>query len=130
MVKSPSERSKKYEAKFDAEVVSKRFTNVKDIAVNKAQVAQNALATAGSIARSAMEDNGIPAILSGFFQSFANMCAGLKLKYGTGNVCQTEVGNSVTYWLNSFDYIWSNSPKVKTTLQSILTGLEIPYTIP
>jgi hypothetical protein len=137
MVKSATERLQKYQSKFDADVVSRRFTALKDQAVDKQTRAADALATGAAAARAAMEDEGIPAILSGFFQSFTNMCTGLKLKYGIGAVCANEVKAAAPYWINSASLL-STSPSVTDTyikgkvvavLNKILANLEIPATL-
>jgi len=134
MVKGAIERLKKYEGKFDADVVSKRYTTVKDLAVEKATTAQSDLVTAAQAARSAMEDEGVAAILSGFFQSFANMCIGIKRKYGIGIVAAHEVQSGAKYWLDALSTI-SLSPtvtdqyvkgKAVAVMNKILSNLEIP----
>jgi hypothetical protein len=137
MPKSATERLTKYQSKFDADVVSRRFTALKDLAVDKQTQATNILVAAAQAARSAMEDENIAAILSGFFQSFANMCAGLKRKYGVGLTTQSEIVKSAKYWLDSAVTL-SACPsvtdshikaKVVAVMNKILANLEIPVTI-
>jgi hypothetical protein len=137
MPKSATERLAKYQSKFDADVVSRRYTALKDLAVDKQTGATNALVAAAQAARSAMEDENIAAILSGFFQSFANMCAGLKRKYGVGATTQSEVVKAAKYWLDSAICL-STCPSVTDTyikgkvadvMNKILANLEIPVTV-
>jgi len=59
MPSSGGTRYTKYSVKFDAATVSSRFTQVKDLALRKAQDAQGILATIETVVAPILDDNGI-----------------------------------------------------------------------
>jgi hypothetical protein len=81
MVKSPSERSDKYNAKFDAEVVRSRYTAVSTLAKEKALAHQTAMANIAASVRATLNAAGEYPITTVFYQSFANKLYGLCSKF-------------------------------------------------
>lgn len=77
MVKSGSDRSDKYSAKFDATVIGARYTATSEIAKNKQIAMQGALSTINGAVRSILNEAGIMPIQTVQYQAFANKLFGI-----------------------------------------------------
>lgn len=81
MVKSGSDRSDKYSAKFDAEVIRTRYTATATMAKARQVAMQSALADLASFVRGALNTAGILPILTILYLSFANKLFGICTKF-------------------------------------------------
>jgi len=72
LVKTGTERSEKYDAKYDAEVVRSRFSNTATLAKAKAATRQEKMSTIAGLVRGFLNEAGTYPILTVLYQSFAN----------------------------------------------------------
>jgi hypothetical protein len=97
MPKSGEERAAKYGAKFDAEVVRSRFAATSTIAKTAQETKQRELATLASNVRSILDAEGVPAIFTAAFLSFANRLYGIINKF-TGDVAVFQANLEYNKW--------------------------------
>jgi hypothetical protein len=97
MPKSGEDRAAKYGAKFDAEVVRSRFAATSTIAKTAQETKQRELATLASNVRSILDAEGVPAIFTAAFLSFANRLYGIINKF-TGNVAVLQANLEYAKW--------------------------------
>lgn len=84
MVKSGTDRSDKYAAKYDAEVVRARYTATAANAIAKQVTRQEELALLANFVRTALNNAGIMPLQTITYLSFANKMQGTKNKFGQG----------------------------------------------
>lgn len=84
MPKSGTERSEKYGAKFDAEVVRSRFSATSALAKEKQTAKQQELADLASYIRTVLNAKGIIPLQTVIYVSFGNKLYGIKNKFGQG----------------------------------------------
>jgi DUF2075 family protein len=81
MPKSGEDRAAKYAAKFDAEVIRSRYAATSTIAKTAQETKQRELATIATDVRNILNTEGIPAIYTAAFLSFANKLYGIVNKF-------------------------------------------------
>ena len=81
MPKSGTDRAAKYAAKFDATVISARYTAGQDTAIAKATIHQNAMGDLALQVRGILNAAGIAPINSVRFIGYANKLYSLSLKF-------------------------------------------------
>ena len=97
MVKTGEDRSKKYAAKFDAEVVRSRFAATSDIAKTAQMTRQQQLADLAADVRNILNAEGIPPIFTASFLSFANKLYGIVNKFA-GNAAIVAANLEYNKW--------------------------------
>lgn len=83
MVKSGSDRSDKYSAKYDAEVVRTRYTATMASAKAKQASMQEQLAVKNQAVRAILDDAGVYPILTMQYQAFSNKLFGICRKFAS-----------------------------------------------
>jgi hypothetical protein len=97
MPKSGEDRAAKYGAKFDAEVVRSRFAATSTIAKTAQETKQRELATLAANVRSILDSEGIPAVFTAAFISFANRLYGVLQKF-SGDVAVFQANLEYNKW--------------------------------
>jgi hypothetical protein len=97
MPKSGEDRAAKYGAKFDAEVVRSRFAATSTIAKTAQETKQRELATLATNVRSILDAEGIPAVFTAAFLSFANRLYGVLQKF-SGEVAVFQANLEYNKW--------------------------------
>jgi hypothetical protein len=97
MPKSGEDRAAKYGAKFDAEVVRSRFAATSTIAKTAQETKQRELATLAANVRTILDAEGIPAVFTAAFLSFANRLYGVLQKF-SGDVAVFQANLEYNKW--------------------------------
>jgi hypothetical protein len=100
MVKSGSERSDKYAAKFDAEVVRSRYSATADTAKAKQVTQQQVMADLAAYVRNALNAKGISPLQTIIYMSYANKLQGIKNKFGQGVYGTTPYNTAMVAYNN------------------------------
>jgi hypothetical protein len=98
MPKTAEQRAKKFEVKFDADVVRSRFAVTKDLAVTQQQARQAELTDLRNTVRQILDVNGVPSLQTVLYLSFANRIYGLKRTY-SGGTLDIEVKGARDLWV-------------------------------
>jgi hypothetical protein len=97
MPKSGEDRAAKYGVKFDAEVVRSRFAATSAIAKTAQETKQRELATIATNVRTILDAEGIPAVFTAAFLSFANKLYGVLQKF-SGDVAVFQANLEYNKW--------------------------------
>jgi hypothetical protein len=97
MPKSGEDRAAKYGVKFDAEVVRSRFAATSTIAKTAQETKQRELATLAANVRTILDAEGIPAVFTAAFISFANRLYGVLQKF-SGDVAVFQANLEYNKW--------------------------------
>jgi hypothetical protein len=97
MPKSGEDRAAKYGAKFDAEVVRSRFAATSTIAKTAQETKQRELAALAANVRTILDAEGIPAVFTAAFISFANRLYGVLQKF-SGDVAVFQANLEYNKW--------------------------------
>jgi hypothetical protein len=99
MAKTAEQRAKKFEVKFEPDVVRSRFAATKDLAVTQQQARQAELTELRNTVRQILDANGVPSLQTVLYLSFANRIYGLKRTYG-GKTLEIEVAGARSLWVS------------------------------
>lgn len=91
MVKEGSDRSDKYAAKYDAEVVRSRYTATAASAKAKQVTQQLNLSQVAKDVRAALNSRGIPALFTIPYMAFGNKLYAICRKFGGTELCQNAI---------------------------------------
>lgn len=97
MTKSGEDRSAKYDAKFDAEVVRSRFAATATIAKNAQASLQRAMADKALAVRGILNGYGIYPIMTVLYMSFNNKLYGICRKF-SGDVAIQDAWGAICKW--------------------------------
>jgi hypothetical protein len=134
MVKTGTQRSDKYNAKFDATVIGARYTATRDIAVAGQLDQQGKLALVADAVRTALNDAGIPAMFTMPYMAFGNKLYAIARKFGGTGITQNAVDEAwiaLCHWYSlgclpsPLQQIWGHFPTLGTA-PSPLAFPEIP----
>jgi len=114
MVKTGTDRSDKYTAKFDPEVIRTRYTATRDIANAKQVDMQGKLAIKNAAVRGFLNEAGILPIRSVEYQAFSNKLFGIVHKLGSGTINPAAIAVAQLQYV-----VWKGYGSTATVLQSI-----------
>ncbi|RLI87154.1 MAG: coat protein [Archaeoglobales archaeon] len=116
------DRYRKWEAKFVPETVSARFTQVSDIAKERAQFGLNQWATVQDLVRPILDVYGITGPSRALYLGFANKLMMHMLRHGA------EAGKKIGNGLKSY-YVtaYGADPVILDEIIQVVTGWVIPY---
>jgi hypothetical protein len=97
MPKSGEDRAAKYGVKFDAEVVRSRYAATSSIAKTAQETKQRELANLAANVRTILDAEGIPAVFTAAFMSFANKLYGIVQKF-SGDVAVFQANLEYNKW--------------------------------
>ena len=113
---------KKYEKKFNATVISTRFTDIRDLALERAQAGLNYVATVRELVRPILDTYGVTGGTRGTYLAFA-----LKLAKHVGrNKGETakKIANGLkSYFVTAYDL----DPSILDEIIQVVCGWVVPY---
>jgi hypothetical protein len=113
---------KKYEAKFNATVIGTRFTDIKSLALERAQAGLNAVATVRDLVRPILDGYGIAGGLRGTYLAFAVMLWKHVVRQKE-DVAKNTASGLKSYFVTAYGL---NSDILDEIIQ-VVAGWAIPY---
>ena len=122
LYKSGIDMYKKYEVKFNATVIGTRFTDVRDLALERAQAGLNFVGTIRDLVRPILDEYGITGTNRAIYLAFATKLAKHALKH------KSEAGKTVATGLKS-EYVnaWGCDPSILDEIINVVMGWAIQY---
>jgi len=113
---------KKYQAKFNPTVVGTRFTDVKDIALDRAQEGLNTVATARDLVRPILDQYGVGGGLRATYLAFGTALLRHVIR------AKADVASKIATGLkNYFVTAYGLDPAICDEIIQVISGWVVPY---
>ena len=122
LYKTGLEMYKKYEKKFNPTVVGTRFTDIRDLALERAQAGLNAIGTVRDLVRPLLDEYGIAGGERGTYLAFATTLY-RHIARQKGEVAKKTASGLKSYFVTSYGL----DPAVLDDIIEIVSGWVIPY---
>jgi len=122
LYKTGLERFRKWEKKYVPETVSARFTQVSDIAKERAQLGLNEWATAQDLVRPILDKYGVAGPDRAKYIGFANKLLKHMLRHGAESAKKIATGLK-SYYVEAF----GADPTICDEIIQVITGWVVPY---
>ena len=122
LYKSGLDMWKKYQAKYNPTVVSTRFTDVQQIALDRAQEGLNMVATARDLVRPILDEDGIGGGLRATYLAFATSLLRHVVRQ-KGDVAKNVSSGLKSYYVTAYGL----DPSILDEIIQVICGWVVPY---
>jgi len=122
LYKSGLDMWKKYQAKFNPTVISTRFTDVQQIALDRAQEGMNAVATVRDLVRPVLDEYGIAGGMRATYLAFATALYKHVIRQ-KGDVAKNTSSGLKSYYVTAYGL----DPNILDEIIQIVCGWVIAY---
>jgi hypothetical protein len=122
LYKSGLDMWKKYQAKFNATVIGTRFTDVKDLALDRAQEGLNMIATARDLIRPILDEKGVGGGLRATYLAFGTALLRHVIRQ-KADVAKNVASGLVSYFTTAYGL----DPTTCWEIVDVICGWVIPY---
>jgi len=113
---------KKYQKKFNPTLIGTRFTDIQDLALDRAQAGLNWVATIRDLIRPILDDYGIGGGLRATYLAFATALGRHALRQ-KGDVMTKTASGLKSYYVTAYGL----DPSVCDEIIQVVTGWVVPY---
>jgi len=122
LYKSGLDMFKKFSAKFDPTTIGNRFTQVKEVALDRAQEGLNTVATIRELVRPILDEHGVVGGLRATYLAFATALAKHSLRQKGDSATRIASGIK-SYYVSAFGL----DPHIADEIIQVVVGWALPY---